>query len=110
MGLEPDKEQQANIASKISTASKFLAHEEFLTKYPFTIIDELIDLPKVKVSIIAATIILIQEEEGWWYLGCRKCNKKVVRADEVLDLEDKDTSASIKGTNGFSATPVMFRV
>nr|GEV73004.1 60S ribosomal protein L19-1 [Tanacetum cinerariifolium] len=99
--LRPDKEQSANTASKISTASKFSAHKEFLTKYPFRNIDEFIDLPKGKVSIIVANVILIQEEEGWWYLGCRKCNKKVVRADEVLDLEDKDTSASIKGTNGF---------
>ncbi|GKA48766.1 replication protein A 70 kDa DNA-binding subunit B [Tanacetum coccineum] len=54
-----------------------------------------------EVSVIVAIVILIQEEEGWWYLGCRNCNKKVVRVDEVLDPEDKDTSASIKGTNGY---------
>ncbi|GKA22624.1 replication protein A 70 kDa DNA-binding subunit B [Tanacetum coccineum] len=64
-------------------------------------IDELIDLPKGKVFVIVATVILIQEGEVWWYLGCRKCNKKVVHVDEVLDPKDKDTSASIKGTNGF---------
>ncbi|GJT30180.1 replication protein A 70 kDa DNA-binding subunit B [Tanacetum coccineum] len=77
------------------------APDEFLTKYPLRNIDELIDLPKGKVSVIMATIILIQEGEVWWYLGCRKCNKKVVRVDEVLDPKDKDTSDSIKGTNGF---------
>ncbi|GKA04759.1 replication protein A 70 kDa DNA-binding subunit B [Tanacetum coccineum] len=100
--LRPDNEQSANTTSKISTASKFSAHDEFLTKYPLRNINELIDLPKIcEVYVIVATVILIQEEEGWWYLGCRKCNKKVVRVDEVLDPEDKDTSASVKGTNGF---------
>ncbi|GJV59241.1 zf-CCHC domain-containing protein [Tanacetum coccineum] len=49
-----------------------------------------------EVSVIVATVIL-----GWWYLGCRKCNKKVVRGDEVLDPEDKDTPTFVKGTNGF---------
>nr|GEV25532.1 hypothetical protein [Tanacetum cinerariifolium] len=97
----PDAEQSANTASKISTASKFSTLEEFLTKYKFRNIDELIDLPKSEVSVIVATVILIQEEEGWWYLGCRSCNKKMVRGDEVLDQEDKDTLATIKGTNSF---------
>ncbi|GJU65884.1 nucleic acid-binding, OB-fold protein [Tanacetum coccineum] len=99
--IRPDTKQSANTASKISTASKFSAHEEFLTKYQFRNIDELIDLSKGEVLVIVATVILIQEEEGWWYLGCRKCNKKVVRGDDVLDLEDKDTSATNKGTKGF---------
>ncbi|GJX82085.1 hypothetical protein Tco_0331566, partial [Tanacetum coccineum] len=73
----PDHEQSANITSKISTTSKLSAHEEFLTKYQFRNIDELIDLPKV------------------------------VRGDEVLDLEDKDTSASVKGTNVYYCNTCM---
>ncbi|PWA52086.1 replication protein A 70 kDa DNA-binding subunit B [Artemisia annua] len=32
-------------------------------------------------SVIVGTIIVIQEEEGWWYLGCRKCSKKVVKGE-----------------------------
>ncbi|GJT11497.1 transposon ty3-I gag-pol polyprotein [Tanacetum coccineum] len=100
--LRPDKEQLPNTALKISTASKCSAHDEFLTKYPFRNIDELLKHPKGEVSVIVAiVVILIQEEEGWWYLGCRKCNKKVVRVDEVRDPKDKDTSASDKGSNGF---------
>ncbi|GJZ62314.1 replication protein A 70 kDa DNA-binding subunit B [Tanacetum coccineum] len=99
--LRPNNEQSTNTALKISIASKFSAHDKFLTKYPLRNIDELIDLLKGEVSVIVATVILIQEEEGWWYLGCRKCNKKVVRVDEVLDPEDKDASASVKGTNGY---------
>nr|GEU82892.1 hypothetical protein [Tanacetum cinerariifolium] len=45
--LMPDKEQSANTTSKISTASNFSAHDEFLTKHQFRNIDELIDLPKM---------------------------------------------------------------
>ncbi|GJU76283.1 hypothetical protein Tco_1273353 [Tanacetum coccineum] len=108
--LRPYKEQSANTTSKISTASKFSKHKEFLTKYQFRNLDELIDLPKGKVSVIVATVILIQEEEGWWYLRSKKCNKKVVRGEEVLDIEDKDISASIKCTNCFFARHVTFRV
>ncbi|GJV38008.1 replication protein A 70 kDa DNA-binding subunit B [Tanacetum coccineum] len=99
--LRPDNEQLANTASKISKAAKCSTHDEFLTKYPFRNIDELLELPKAEVSVIVAIVILIQEEEGWWYLGCRKCNKKVVRVVEVRDPEDKDTSSSDKGSNGF---------
>ncbi|GJZ39682.1 hypothetical protein Tco_0586245 [Tanacetum coccineum] len=96
MDLEPDKEQSANIASKISTASKFSAHEEFLTKYQFRNIDELIDLPKVCKSV--NNHLMRKRVGGIWDV---ESVIKVVRGDEVLDLEDKDTSASIKGTNGF---------
>ncbi|PWA43879.1 replication protein A 70 kDa DNA-binding subunit B [Artemisia annua] len=39
-------------------------------------------------SVIVGTIIAIQEEEGWWYLGCRKCSKKVVKDSEFVDLDD----------------------
>lgn len=31
---------------------------------------------------------MIQEEEGWWYLGCKKCSKKVVKESEFVDLDD----------------------
>nr|GEW18377.1 nucleic acid-binding, OB-fold protein [Tanacetum cinerariifolium] len=47
----PDKEKSANTNSKISTASKFSAHEELLTKYQFRNINELIDLPKLRQSV-----------------------------------------------------------
>ncbi|PWA37706.1 nucleic acid-binding, OB-fold protein [Artemisia annua] len=122
----PDNEQSANTASKMSTASKFSTHEEFVYKYPYRNIDELLELQQAycsfrsfywlilllmgEVSIIVAIVILIHEEEGWWYLGCRKCNKKVVSGDELMDLEREDTSAPKKGTNGFFTEPVTFRV
>ncbi|GKG33666.1 replication protein A 70 kDa DNA-binding subunit B, partial [Tanacetum coccineum] len=38
-------------------------------------------------SIIIGTIIAIQEEEGWWYIGCQTCRKKVTKESEFVDLE-----------------------
>ena len=44
-------------------------------------------------SVMVGTIITILEEEGWWYLGCKKCSNKVVKDSEFVDL-DADTSNS----------------
>ena len=44
-------------------------------------------------SVMVGTIITILDEEGWWYLGCKKCSKKVVKDSEFVDL-DADTSNS----------------
>ncbi|PWA28987.1 replication protein A 70 kDa DNA-binding subunit B [Artemisia annua] len=40
---------------------------------------------------------MIQEEEGWWYLGCKKCSKKVVKESEFVDLDD-DTKGKSNGS------------
>ena len=53
-----------------------------------------------KASVIVGTIIAIHEEEGWWYLGCRKCNKKVVKESHFVDLE-----AETKPKYGYQQTP-----
>ena len=45
-----------------------------------------------KPSVIVGTVIAIHEEEGWWYLGCRKCNKKVVRESQFVDLDEEADS------------------
>ena len=45
-----------------------------------------------KASVIVGTVIAIHEEEGWWYLGCRKCNKKVVKESQFVDLETETKS------------------
>ncbi|PWA68832.1 replication protein A 70 kDa DNA-binding subunit B [Artemisia annua] len=55
---------------------------------------------KGKPSVIVGTIIAIHEEEGWWYLGCRKCNKKVVKESQFVDLE-----AETKPKFGYQQTP-----
>ncbi|GKD52990.1 hypothetical protein Tco_1286377 [Tanacetum coccineum] len=38
-------------------------------------------------SIIVGTIIAIHEEEGWLYIGCKGCKKKVIRSSDMVDLE-----------------------
>ena len=53
-----------------------------------------------KPSVIVGTIIAIHEEEGWWYLGCRKCNKKVVKESQFVDLESET-----KPKYGYQQTP-----
>ncbi|PWA49338.1 nucleic acid-binding, OB-fold protein [Artemisia annua] len=83
-----DAEPSENTASRISAGSKFSTKDDFLNKYPVKNIVELLDVEKNIASIIVGTIIAIQEEEGWWYLGCRKCSKKVVKESEFVDLDD----------------------
>ncbi|PWA44341.1 nucleic acid-binding, OB-fold protein [Artemisia annua] len=83
-----DAEPSENTASRISAGSKFSTKDDFLNKYPVKNIVELLDVEKNIASVIVGTIIAIQEEEGWWYLGCRKCSKKVVKESEFVDLDD----------------------
>nr|GEX35173.1 replication protein A 70 kDa DNA-binding subunit B [Tanacetum cinerariifolium] len=35
------------------------------------------------------TIITIQEDEGWWYLGCWACRGKVIKSTNYIDLESE---------------------
>ncbi|GKD11375.1 replication protein A 70 kDa DNA-binding subunit B, partial [Tanacetum coccineum] len=40
-------------------------------------------------SVIVGTIIAIQEDEGWWYLGCKACRGKVIKSTDYVDLESE---------------------
>ncbi|GJV90405.1 hypothetical protein Tco_1538218 [Tanacetum coccineum] len=51
------------------------------------IIAELLDVAQGVTSIIVGTIIVIHEEEGWWYIGYKGCKKKVIRSYDMVDLE-----------------------
>ncbi|PWA68659.1 nucleic acid-binding, OB-fold protein [Artemisia annua] len=70
------QEAEPSVASRISAGSKFSTKDDFLNKYPVKNLVELLDVEKNIASVIVGTIIAIQEEEGWWYLGCRKYSKK----------------------------------
>ena len=50
-------------------------------------------------SIIVGTICAIQEEEGWWYLGCRTCRKKLVKSTDIVDLENETPPKPAVGHN-----------
>ena len=47
---------------------------------------------------------MIQEEEGWWYLGCKKCSKKVVKESEFVDLDDDTKGKSIGSADKWRCT------
>ncbi|PWA77043.1 nucleic acid-binding, OB-fold protein [Artemisia annua] len=77
-----------NAASRISTASKNSTKYEFVGKYPMRNIAEP-PIARGVTSAIVGTICAIKEEEGWWYIGCRGCQKKLVKSTTIVDLESE---------------------
>ncbi|PWA77042.1 nucleic acid-binding, OB-fold protein [Artemisia annua] len=92
-------ENSENTASRISTASRNNTKEDFVSKVPMNCIAELLDVGYGVPSIIVGTICAIQEEEGWWYLGCRTCRKRVVKSSEIVDLENETPPKPSGGPN-----------
>ncbi|PWA84245.1 nucleic acid-binding, OB-fold protein [Artemisia annua] len=86
-------------ASRISIASKNSTKDDFVTKFPLKNIAELLDVEQGVPSIIVGTICAIQDEEGWWYLGCRSCRKKVVKSSNIVDLESDTKQTPTAGAN-----------
>lgn len=39
---------------------------------------------KVMDCVVLGTIKMVEEQSGWFYVGCRKCNKKVLTKLEYL--------------------------
>ncbi|GJZ19655.1 replication protein A 70 kDa DNA-binding subunit B [Tanacetum coccineum] len=70
-----------------SILSQRIISRNFCRKNPPRNIAELLDVAQGVTSVIVGTIIAIHEEEGWWYIGCRSCKKKVIREKEIIDLE-----------------------
>ncbi|GKB28483.1 replication protein A 70 kDa DNA-binding subunit B, partial [Tanacetum coccineum] len=85
---QPSK-QSKNTATKISTASKNSTKDNFVNRHPIRNIAELLDVEHGVQSVIVGTIITIQEDEGWWYLGCRACRGKVIKSTDYVDLESE---------------------
>ncbi|GKE40758.1 replication protein A 70 kDa DNA-binding subunit B [Tanacetum coccineum] len=50
-------------------------------------------------SVIVGTVIAIQEDEGWWYTGCRTCRMKVIKSTDYIDLESKVLKKPTDGPN-----------
>ncbi|PWA60364.1 Eukaryotic porin/Tom40 [Artemisia annua] len=71
----------------------------FLEKFPYrSIIAELLDLHRDVVSFAVGTFFLIQEEEGWWYLGCRKFHKKWVPLVSIDDVRSENEERAFHET------------
>ncbi|GJQ95661.1 replication protein A 70 kDa DNA-binding subunit B-like protein [Tanacetum coccineum] len=63
----------------------YTLRDEFLTKYPRKYVRSVL---LGTICVLLGTIKDIQEEYGWDYIACRKCNKNVV--SEYENLEDID--------------------
>nr|GEU62476.1 nucleic acid-binding, OB-fold protein [Tanacetum cinerariifolium] len=85
--VREDVEKSKNTATRISTTAKKSTKETFVGKIPLRNIAELLDVAQGVTFVIVGTIIAIHEEEGWWYVGCRSCKKKVIREKDMIDLE-----------------------
>lgn len=57
------------------------------------------------VCCVFGTIKSIQEQYGWFYAACRKCNKKVLPKWEIVDLDDIDTDVEPDNKNGVLYCP-----
>nr|GEY00296.1 replication protein A 70 kDa DNA-binding subunit B [Tanacetum cinerariifolium] len=51
--------------------------------------DEKMNTKRSKSLDKVRTVIAIQEDEGWWYLGCRACRGKVIKSTDYIDLESE---------------------
>nr|GEV61647.1 replication protein A 70 kDa DNA-binding subunit B [Tanacetum cinerariifolium] len=93
---EHPSEQSKNTATKISTASKNSTKDTFVNKHPIRNIAELLDVEQGVQSVIVGIVIAIQEDKGWWYLGCWACRGKVIKSTDYIDFE----SEMLKKTDG----------
>ncbi|XP_071696869.1 uncharacterized protein [Rutidosis leptorrhynchoides] len=77
-------------ASQLSSRVKSF-RDEFLSMPKMTI-GEIIDATKPITCVVLATITCVEERCGWSYIACRKCQKKVIKKSEHIDLENKEDS------------------
>ncbi|XP_022040445.1 replication protein A 70 kDa DNA-binding subunit A-like [Helianthus annuus] len=47
-------------------------------------VDEISEIEKEMSCVVVATIKIVQEDYGWFYVACRKCFKKVIPKTEYL--------------------------
>ncbi|XP_035840137.1 uncharacterized protein LOC118487411 [Helianthus annuus] len=89
--------------ASLSSQTVYSSHEEFLKKYERKSVEEIWDVAVVShqsVFVVLGTIRSVEEDFGWFYVGCSKCSKKVIPAsDHVggLDDIDADDAASDDG-------------
>ncbi|PWA59029.1 replication protein A 70 kDa DNA-binding subunit B [Artemisia annua] len=100
-------EMSENTANRISTASRNSTKEDFTTSATMRHIVELLDVPQGNPSVIVGTVCAINEEEGWWYLGCGKCKKKVVKASDIVDVESETPGKQVGGPTEWYCTKCL---
>ncbi|GKC70016.1 hypothetical protein Tco_1115899 [Tanacetum coccineum] len=80
--------------SQLSCQTIYSGRDEFLVHTKRMSVDEISEVRKELKCVLLGTIKSIQEEEGRYYLACRKCNCKAVPKSSIVDLEDSDDSDS----------------
>ncbi|GJV04655.1 replication protein A 70 kDa DNA-binding subunit B [Tanacetum coccineum] len=80
---------ETKTASKISLSKGTFnsTHDEFLNRFPIRSIEEIREVDEPVYAVILASILCLETENSWFYMSCRKCNKKVVTRSEVVDLD-----------------------
>ncbi|GJU73880.1 replication protein A 70 kDa DNA-binding subunit B [Tanacetum coccineum] len=80
---------ETKTASKISLSKGTFnsTHDEFLNRFPIRSIEEIREVDEPGYAVILASILCLETENSWFYMSCRKCNKKVVTRSEVVDLD-----------------------
>ncbi|GJZ48942.1 uncharacterized protein Tco_0603132 [Tanacetum coccineum] len=80
---------ETKTASKISLSKGTFnsTHDEFLNRFPIRSIEEIREVDETGYAVILASILCLETENSWFYMSCRKCNKKVVTRSEVVDQD-----------------------
>nr|GEW56472.1 hypothetical protein [Tanacetum cinerariifolium] len=97
-------EKSENTVTRISTNSKNSTKETFVGKNLLRNIAKLLDVTQGVNSVIVDTTIAIHKEEGWWYIDCRSCKKKVIREKDMIDLEADMPNKSASGKDDWWCT------
>nr|GEX08940.1 hypothetical protein [Tanacetum cinerariifolium] len=85
------------MTTHLSSQTVYTLRDEFLTKYPRKYVDDIPDGIQKLVCVLLGTIKDIQEEYGWYYIACCKCNKKVVSKSQSLkDIDVTDNEGGDK--------------
>ncbi|CAI9117332.1 OLC1v1018704C1 [Oldenlandia corymbosa var. corymbosa] len=101
--------------SYLSTPSSISEPDDFLTLNPKKRIDDLQEVDESCVAVVVASIVSIESEYGWFYIACKKCNKKVNPTMEVGGLDGGGAPLQSyyyynKCQNNVSAVVPRFRV
>ncbi|XP_022019173.1 replication protein A 70 kDa DNA-binding subunit C-like [Helianthus annuus] len=86
--------------ASLSSQTVYSSGEEFLKKYERKFVEEIWDVAVESVFVVLGTIRFVEEDFGWFYVGCSKCSKKVIPASDHaggLDDIDADDAASDDG-------------
>ena len=96
--LHPDLQTAPVIRSlETSTQKSISIAQDFLSLHERKILDEIYEIEKPMFFTTLATIVSVQLEHGWYYLACKKCNKKVHETDDHV----AENSAAKKNTTFF---------